>query len=244
MPNYKLTIQYDGTNYSGWQTQAKGNTIQQTLTEAIKIIIGEDVNLIGSGRTDAGVHALGQAANFKTEKEIDPYKFIYSLNSVLPKDISVLDIKKANENFHARYDARSRKYLYLFIRYKSPFYEHYSYRYYNKLDCNYLNNLSKNLIGEKDFTSFARKSDEPEDKSCIVYNAQWKETKGFVLFFIEANRFLHGMVRTITGTLLNAQKNNYEGKYIEEIFSSKNRESAGEAVPAKGLFLYKVRYEM
>jgi tRNA pseudouridine38-40 synthase len=242
MPNYKLLLQYDGTNYSGWQAQAKGKTIQQTISGAIKTICGEEVNLIGSGRTDAGVHALAQMANFKTDAKIDINKFTYSLNSVLPKDISIFDLEKVPDNFHARFDAKSRQYLYLFIRYKSPFYEPYSYRYYNRLDCNYLNKLSKYFIGERDFTSFARKSTEPEDKTCIVYNAQWKETKGFVLFFIEANRFLHGMVRTIAGTLLNAQKNNYDEKYIEEIFFSKDREAAGEVVPAKGLFLYKVKY--
>lgn len=242
MPNYKLTIQYDGTNYSGWQAQVNGDTVQQTIKNAIKTIIGEEVNLIGSGRTDAGVHALGQAANFITEKEIDSYKFIYSLNSVLPKDISILDVKNVNDNFQARFDAKSRKYLYLFIRYKSPFYEPYAYRYYYKMDCDYLNELSKIFIQERDFTSFARKSDEPEDKRCTVYDAHWKETQGFVLFFIEANRFLHGMVRTIVGTLLGAQKNNYDKKYIEEIFSSNDRVAAGEAVPAKGLFLYKVKY--
>lgn len=240
--NYKLTIQYDGTKYSGWQIQAGSKTIQQTITESIGIVTGQQVNLIGSGRTDSGVHALGQAANFRIEEKLDLYKFKYSLNSILPKDISVIDTMEVPENFHARYDAKRRKYFYLFIKYKSPFYELYSYRYFYNLDCNFLNSLSKSFLGEKDFTSFSRKATEMEEKDCIVYDAAWKETKGFVLFFIEANRFLHGMVRTIIGTLLFAQKNNYDEKYIGEIFSAENREAASEAVPARGLFLYKVKY--
>lgn len=242
MNNYKLIIQYDGTNYAGWQIQAENKSVQQTITNAIKTVTGEDVDLIGSGRTDAGVHALGQVANFKAESDLDVSKFKYSLNSVFPKDISIVEFEKVSEDFHARYSAISRKYLYLFIKYKSPFYERFAYRYFYNLNCSYLNDLSKSLVGKKDFTSFAKKSSEIVDKNCTVYEAHWSERKGFVLFFVEANRFLHGMVRTIVGTLLNAQKNNYDGKYIEKVLSTKNREIAAESVPAKGLFLYKVKY--
>ena len=240
--NYKLTIQYDGTNYSGWQIQSGSKSVQQTITDSLETITGNKINLIGSGRTDTGVHALGQAANFRIEEKLDLYKFKYSLNSILPKDISVIDSVEVPENFHARYDAKRRKYFYLFIKYKSPFYELYSYKYFYNMDCNTLNRLSKSFLGEKDFTSFSRKASETDEKDCIIYNAEWKDTKGFTFFFIEASRFLHGMVRTIIGTLLSAQKNNYDEKYIEEIFSAKNREAAGEAVPARGLFLYKVKY--
>jgi len=240
--NYKLTIQYDGTNYSGWQIQEGCDTIQKRITESVKIISGRQVNLIGSGRTDSGVHALGQVANFRIEQDIDLIKFNYSLNSILPRDISITGIESASENFNARFDAVKRKYLYLFIKYKSPFYEPFAYRYFYKLDILYLNKLSRVLIGKKDFTSFARKATETDEKECIVYEASWKETGGFIIFFITANRFLHGMARTIIGTLLNAQKNNYDEKYLEEIFMAKDREAAGEAVPARGLFLYKVQY--
>lgn len=242
MPNIKLIIQYNGTAYSGWQIQAGCKTVQQTLTESIETITGNKINLIGSGRTDAGVHALGQAANFKINEVPDLHKFRYSLNSILPGDISVINAVEVPEKFNARFDAKTRKYLYLFIKYKSPFYQHFAYRYFYQLNCSYLNNLSKSFIGEKDFTSFARKASMPEEKICTVYNASWKETKGFIIFIIEANRFLHGMVRTIIGTLVKAQKSNYDKKYIEDIFDIKNREAAGEAVPGRGLFLYKVKY--
>jgi len=242
MNNYKLIIQYDGTNYAGWQIQENSITIQEKITDAIKLILREKVNLIGSGRTDSGVHALGQAANFRSKQEIDIYKFKYSLNSVLPKDISILSMEKEDENFHARFDALKRSYIYLIINYKSPFYAAYSYFYHDKINCTYLNNISKVLIGEHDFTSFCVKDSEHKNKTCLVNHIYWKETKGLILFYIEANRFLHGMVRTIAGTLLNGQKNKYGDKYLIEVLKAKERQAAGEALPAKGLLLYKVIY--
>ena len=235
-------MQYDGTNYRGWQIQQNAPTIQQIITDKIEIISKAKVNLIGSGRTDSGVHALGQVANFKTENEIDTYKFKHSLNSVLPKDISILEMGQIDEVFNARFDARRRCYIYLFSNFKSPFFQKYSYYYHETLDCKLLNKLCLSLLGKKDFTSFARKNTETENKVCNVYEARWKETKGFIIFFIEADRFLHGMVRTIIGTLIKALKENQNEKFIEDIFSTKDREFAGEAVPANGLFLYKVKY--
>ncbi len=143
MNNYKMILQYDGTGYSGWQIQENAKTIQQEIINAIKIILKEEVNLIGSGRTDAGVHALGQVANFRTEKEIDLYKFQFSLNSLLPQDISVLSIEKVRESFHSRFDAKKRTYIYLISQFKSPFYKNYSFFYPQKIDLEIINNLSK-----------------------------------------------------------------------------------------------------
>lgn len=242
MNNYKLIIQYDGTNYAGWQYQDNSTTVQQKIVEAVKVLLGEHVNLIGSGRTDAGVHALGQTANFKTEKEIDLFKFKYSLNSILPRDISVIELQKVAVDFHARFSAKKRIYIYLISKIKSPFFDRYSYFYFGDLNCKNLNQLSKHFLGEHDFTSFCKRNTETENKICKVYHAHWKETKGLIIFLIEADRFLHGMVRTIVGTIINAAKNNYDEDYIKRIFQAKDRESAAESVPAKGLFLYKVKY--
>jgi tRNA pseudouridine38-40 synthase len=147
-----------------------------------------------------------------------------------------------DEVFNARFDARRRCYIYLFSNFKSPFFQKYSYYYHETLDCKLLNKLCLSLLGKKDFTSFARKNTETENKVCNVYEARWKETKGLIIFFIEADRFLHGMVRTIIGTLIKSLKENQNEKFIEDIFSAKDREFAGEAVPANGLFLYKVKY--
>ncbi|MCU7491180.1 MAG: tRNA pseudouridine(38-40) synthase TruA [Bacteroidota bacterium] len=242
MQNYKLNIQYDGTRYAGWQVQENAVTVQQKVTEALETLTKEKINLIGSGRTDTGVHALGQAANFRTEKELNIYKFRHSLNAILPTDIAVSEMSFAGETFHARFDAKKRSYLYFITKDKSPFYEKYSYLYRGRLEVEKLNRLSKLFMGEHDFTSFSRKKSEVSHKRCIIYDAHWKETNGFVIFYIEANRFLHGMVRTITGTLLHAVRNDLKEAYIQDILQKRERESAGEAAPSKGLFLYKVKY--
>ena len=242
MNNYKLIIQYDGTNYAGWQIQKNAPTVQQKITDAVEIILKEKINLIGSGRTDAGVHALGQTANFRTENDISLRKFNHSLNAILPADISIIKMEKAAPEFHSRFDAKKRSYIYLFSKFKSPFYSRYSYFLYNKIDCEEMNKLSKSFLGEKDFTSFAKKSTEPENKTCNIYEINWKETSGLVIFKIEADRFLHGMVRTIIGTLLKAAKENLGTDFLKDVFNLRDRESAGEAVPAKGLFLFKVKY--
>ena len=240
MNNYKLIIQYDGTNYAGWQIQKNSKTIQQKVSDSIELLLNEKINLIGSGRTDTGVHALGQTANFRTENEIDLYKFKYSLNAILPFDISVIDIQKAKPNFHARFDAKKRSYIYLFTKYKSPFFQKYSCFYHSKINCIQLNELSKKFCGKKDFTSFSRKNSETENKICNIYEIHWKETQGLIIFKIEADRFLHGMVRTIIGTLLRAVDK--DENYIDNIIQQKNRQKAGEAVPPNGLFLFKVKY--
>ena len=241
MNNYKLSIQYDGTNYAGWQIQENARTVQETISDAIKVITAKKVNLIGSGRTDSGVHALGQIANFRNEKEIDINQFRHSLNSILPVDISVINIQKVDDSFHARFDAKERIYMYLISKEKSPFYYKYSLLKKN-LNIVLMNELSTIFLGKKDFTSFCRKNSEVKDKTCKVNFIKWRETKNFYLFFISADRFLHGMVRTIIGTLFKTFDLGENKKYIEYIFNEKSREAAGEAVAAKGLFLYKVKY--
>ena len=242
MKNYKLIIQYDGTNYSGWQIQKNSQSIQQTITDAIEVLLKEKINLIGSGRTDAGVHAFGQSANFRTETEINIYRFKHSLNSILPSDIVISEMNEVEFDFHARFDAKKRTYLYLMTPARSPFYKNYSYFYPRKIDLEKLNSLSNLFLGEKDFTSFSRKNSEIENKNCNVYKLFWRKKGEIILFSIQASRYLHGMVRTIVGTLLNAQDQNDPESFIQEIFNSNNREEAFEAVPAKGLFLYKVEY--
>lgn len=244
MPNYKIFIQYDGTEYSGWQSQPNGNTIQDKITKAISQIIQKDENLIASGRTDAGVHAFGQIANFRTEKILNENKIMHSLNSLLPLDISISNLIKVDDKFHSRFDAKSRKYIYLISKQKSAFYSKYSYQYpfVHNLNFNKLQNISKSLIGEHDFTSFCKTKTDTENKICNISSIQWKNTKGFLVFMIEANRFLHGMVRTIVGTILNANQKQMNSDYLLDVLNTKNRETAGESVPAKGLFLYKVKY--
>ncbi len=242
MNNYKLTIQYDGTNYNGWQVQENSASIQQKITESIEVILKKKVSLIGSGRTDTGVHAFGQVANFRTDNDVDIFKFMHSLNSILPSDISIVNLEAVPLEFHARFDAKKRTYLYFFSSQKSPFYNKYSYFYHGELNCELLNELSGNILGEKDFTSFARQNTGTKNKICNIYEARWKKWNNRIIFKIEADRFLHGMVRTIVGTLIKAAKTGGGSEYVKRVIESKDRRSAGEAVPAKGLFLYKVKY--
>lgn len=244
MNNYKLTIQYDGTNYSGWQIQDNAPTVQQRIKDAIELVLKEEINLIGSGRTDTGVHALGQVANFTSEENIDIYKFVYSINSLIPDDISITKMQQVNSEFHARFSAKKRSYLYLIAHKKTPFYKNYSLQYpeLNRERIAQLNSLSQILKGEHDFTSFSKKNTEIENKICMINNIHWKRVGDFSLVFIEANRFLHGMVKALVGTLLFAERNDFGEEYLRSILIKKDREAAGESVLSKGLFLYKVRY--
>jgi tRNA pseudouridine38-40 synthase len=241
MLNYKITIQYDGTRYAGWQIQENAPSIQEVISSSIKQILQEEINLVGAGRTDAGVHALGQVANFTLNKELDLYKFKYSLNSVLPVDISITDIESAEQNFHSRFSAKKRSYIYLISNQKSPFFDRYSYTLFSDIDQNTMNELSKVLIGAQDFTSFSKTNTEVQNKICEVYEARWRRQKNFFIFYIEANRFLYGMVRAIVGTLLKAYSSADGMNYLKNIFNRKDRSAAADSVPAKGLFLYKVK---
>jgi tRNA pseudouridine38-40 synthase len=244
MPNYKISIQYDGSDFFGWQSQPNGNTIQDELTKAIFQISSENVNLIGSGRTDSGVHALGQVANFTISNSIDGYKFKHSLNSILPPAISIKNIKQVNDDFHSRFDAKKRSYIYFIRSDKNPFFDKYSYHYPHtkSIDISNLKSLSQLLVGEHNFTSFCKTKTDTENKVCNINDLNWRITQDLLIMRVEADRFLHGMVRTIVGTLLFASLHNKSKDYLIEILEMTDREAAGESVPAKGLFLNKVKY--
>lgn len=244
MKNYKLKIEYNGTNYSGWQIQPNVPTVQAEITSALKQITGTEINLIGSGRTDSGVHALGQVANFQIEDELDIRKVKHSLNSLLSKAIAISEFEEVDAGFHSRFDAKLRSYLYLFTNNKSPFYNEYSYNYspiFN-IEIERLNEISKNLLGEHDFTSFSKKNTDTENMVCNISLATWRRVKGQINFRIDGNRFLHGMVRTIVGTVLEIAEKNKLNHEINKISAAKNRDAAGRSVPAKGLFLLDVKY--
>jgi tRNA pseudouridine38-40 synthase len=244
MNNYKLEIQYNGKNYAGWQIQDNAVTIQQTIMDKIETLIKKRVNLIGSGRTDAGVHALGQVANFRTEIDLDLEKFTYSLNSILPDDISVTRSEKVHESFHSRFDAKKRAYIYLFTHIKSPFYNDYAnyVKWLNIDDIRKLNEISKVLLGSHDFTSFAKKQAENDNRICRIFDINWRRSKNLSIFYIQADRFLHGMVRAIVGSLLHSVSNDLSSRYLIDVLKAGSREAAAMSAPACGLFLYKVRY--
>lgn len=242
MFNYKLTIQYDGTDYAGWQIQENALSVQKIIGNSIQQILQENISLIGAGRTDAGVHALGQVANFSVNQQLDLSKFKYSLNSVLPNDVSITNIETVDEGFHSRFSAKKRSYIYLISSQKSPFFERYSYTYYSELKPEKLNELSSTLIGTHDFSSFSKINPEVQNKICEVYEVKWRRQKNLLIFYIEADRFLYGMVRAIVGSLLKTYSSEKGISSLKNIFDQKDRSAAADAVPAKGLFLYKVKY--
>lgn len=243
MRNYRMTVQYDGSNYNGWQIQPELPTVQGEIEKALATLLRKETTLYGSGRTDTGVHALGQVANFRAEQALDIFRFQYALNSLLPADIAVKDMQQAPDDFHSRFSAKKRSYLYLVHPHKTPFYHRWSYHLHPAPDIGYLNRMSKLLIGNQDFTSFTKQADEADSTRCILTDAHWRTTGGLTLFYIEANRFLHGMVRAITGTLLALQKEPGGEDKLQAILAREDRTAGGTSVPAKGLFLYKVKYE-
>lgn len=240
--NYSVTIAYDGTNYSGWQIQQNADSVQQRIKDALQKILRHDVVLTGAGRTDTGVHALGQVANFKTDKTLDAFQFLYSLNSMLPFDIAVRGLKEVPPDFDARHSAVKRSYMYVISGMKDPFRYKYSYYLYNPPSAAELNKLSEVLIENNDFASLSKNAEKQQHTLCNIYRVQWRDYRDFLLFSITGNRFLHGMVRTVVGTLIKLAQEGGTQNDLQNILDKRDRTAAGEAVPAKGLFLRKVYY--
>lgn len=245
--NYKLVIAYDGTHYSGWQVQPNGISIQQKLQEAISTFLRHDVTVVGSGRTDAGAHALGQVAHFKSHLLIDSPRFLHSINGILPIDIRIKSIEKVPLNFHARYDATGKIYHY-FLHLdpiQNPFIRLYSLHVYEKIDLDLLKEGAQHFIGTHDFTAFANESHSgvaAYDPVRQLKRLDIVPIEGGLRLEYEADGFLYKMVRNITGTLLEVAQRQRLPNSIPHIFASKDRRLAGKAVPSHALFLVKVIY--
>jgi tRNA pseudouridine38-40 synthase len=242
--NIKLTIEYDGTNYIGWQKQENGNSIQQEIERAINLITGEEVNLIGSGRTDSGVHAKGQVANFITKAKIPANKFKFAINSKLPDDIVIIDSEKVDESFHSRYDAIGKKYKYLIYDspIRSPLYRNFVYHLPYPLDYKEMEKAIKFFIGTHDFRSFMASSSSVKTTIRTINDAFLFKENDLIVFSIEGNGFLYNMVRIIVGTLVDIGRGKINSSSIPNIISSKNRKAAGHTAPPQGLYLEKVYY--
>jgi tRNA pseudouridine38-40 synthase len=245
MRTIKLMIEYDGTNYLGWQVQAKGLTIQGMIEEKLKHLTGGSVHLIGSGRTDAGAHAFGQVAHFKTRSEMDLRSIQRALNSLLPPDIAIKGIEETGEDFHARKQARSKVYEYRILNgaIRSAFLRGYAWHIPQKLDWEEVKRATQKLIGEHDFSSFRSTGTPTKTAIREVFRAEWKRgSDGLMQFEIEATGFLKQMVRAIVGTLVEVGKGKMGAGEFERILESKNRKEAGPTAPAHGLFLKEVKY--
>ncbi|RLB05929.1 MAG: tRNA pseudouridine(38-40) synthase TruA [Deltaproteobacteria bacterium] len=245
MRNVKLTIEYDGTAYHGWQIQPGLRTIQGVMKEKIAQITQEEVNLIGAGRTDAGVHALGQVANFRTSSKINPFSLQRGLNSLLPPDIVIRDVQEAEEGFHARFSARSKVYEYHILNqpYPSAIWRNFAWFVPFELDLSSMRRCAEILIGTHDFSSFRAAGDESRHSIREVLRLEI-ERRGdsLIVVAIEANAFLREMVRSIVGTLVDVGRGKTSPTEFEEIFRARDRRLAGMTAPAHGLFLKEVKY--
>lgn len=245
--NYKLKLAYEGTNYSGWQIQNNALTIQECVHKAIQTILRHPVNVIASGRTDTGVHAIGQVAHFKTDHDIDLYRFLGSVNGLLPRDIRVMNIEHTPLDFHAQISAVSKTYHYhLYLDpVQSPFRRLFSLHVRERLDLQLLKESAKLFEGTHDFTSFANEAHAGSASINPVRTIQRldlvQEEAGVRLEF-QADGFLYKMVRNIVGTLLEVSSGKRPLSDIPKILAACDRRLAGQAAPPHGLFLIYVEY--
>ena len=245
MRTIKLLIEYDGTNYLGWQVQPKGATLQGVLEEKLSFLTNEKIDLLGSGRTDAGVHALGQVAHFKTKSQLDVQTIQRALNSLLPSDIVIQKVEEVDEGFHARKQSKSKTYEYRILNrnIRSAFHRGYAWHIPQTLDITEMKKATRSLMGEHDFSSFQSVGSPKRTAVRIVTRAEWEwSPDGFLRFEIEANGFLRQMVRAIVGTLVEVGKRKITSEQFQEILDSRDRKKAGPTAPAHGLFLREVKY--
>ena len=251
MRNIKLTIEYDGTNYSGWQSQNNSVAIQDEIQKAIKKLTGEDCLLIGSGRTDAGVHALGQVANFKTSSKIPADKFSYALNSFLPEDIVIKKSEEVSLDFHAQYSAKGKKYMYLIYNSTRPsaLLRDRAYFVPQKLDVDAMKKAAECFIGTHDFSAFRATGGSAKTSVRTINNVsldvcynQLDACHNLIKFEIAGNGFLYNMVRIIAGTLVEIGIGKLPWDSVPGIIESRERKRAGRTVPPHGLYLVEVRY--
>jgi len=244
MKNIKLTIAYDGTNYCGWQRQINGRTVQGEIEKALKKIMKKEITIHGSGRTDAGVHGLGQVASFKEDFSIPVDKIPKVINRVLPEDIVITSAVEMDFDFHARYHAKGKKYTYKIYndKIRNPLYKNYSYFYERDVDIQRLIEASKYFIGEHDFKAFRTKGSSTTSTIREIYSIDIHKEDKMIIIEYSGNGFLYNMVRIITGTLLDVNIGKIDMNKLPEIIESGIRRRAGHKAPAQGLYLDEVYY--
>ena len=245
MKNYKIIIQYDGTRYKGWQVQRSTDmTIQGKIQDVLSAMTGQNIEVIGSGRTDAGVHALGQVANFHIPEGYSTEYILDYLNQYLPMDIAVIDIEEVDERFHARYHAVEKTYMYRIHRSAIPnvFERKYMYTYTEELDIDAMRKAGKLMLGTHDFMAFCGNKKMKKYTVRTVKSILIEEKDNEILISYTGDGFLQQMIRIMTGTLIEVGNGSKKPKDITEIIESKMRKNAGFTVPAEGLCLKKVVY--
>ena len=246
MRNIKLVLEYDGTNYNGWQIQPNLPTVQAALENALTKLTKTPIQIIGAGRTDSGVHAEGQVANFHTTSEMPSTAFQKGINATTPKDIVVCSVTEVSPEFHARFSATSRRYRYTILNreYPSALSRQTSYFFPAEIDVAQANDLCQILVGKHDFSSFQKMGSDRINPVCEIYEVHWSKKKPYIYFEIEAGSFLRGMVRAITGTVLKCMKYQDADTQLHRILAAKDRATAGMSAPAHGLSLICVKYSI
>jgi tRNA pseudouridine38-40 synthase len=242
---YFIELQYDGSSFAGWQIQPNARTVQAEIENALSTILRETTAVTGCGRTDTGVHARFFVAHFdslKSMQKTDLEKLTFKLNRFLPISIHIFKIYPVKPDAHARFDAISRTYKYYLTTSKNPFLEKYAWYYFCDFDFKLMNNTAKILYEYQDFTSFSKLHTQTKTNNCKITFAEWTYENGTWVFTITADRFLRNMVRAIVGTLINVGRGHISTDEFRKIIELKERQKAGQSVPAHGLFLEKVEY--
>ena len=244
MRNIKVTIEYDGTNYHGWQIQPNAITIQAAIQDALAKITKTQTQIIGAGRTDTGVHAAGQVANFHTHSQMPPTAFQKALNATLPRDIVITDVEEVSPDFHARFSAVSRTYRYTILNrsYPSARLRNDTYFFPESIDVQGADIACRLLIGKRDFSSFQRSGSERINPICEIYQCRCWQEENLVYFEVEADAFLRGMVRAIVGTILKLHDKEDGVNRLRGVLDARDRSAAGTSVPPHGLLLLSVKY--
>ena len=251
MMRYFITLSYDGSAYHGWQIQPNGTSVQETLQQALSTLLRTSIEVVGAGRTDAGVHATMMVAHFDfpaSEDEIcavplDCAQLTYKLNKILPPDIAVQQVRPVADDMHARFSATLRTYHYFVHLRKNPFRQRYSWQLYGDIDFQRMNEAASTLLEYRDFTSFSKVNTDTKTNECIITEAHWDELEpGVWRFTISANRFLRNMVRAIVGTLIEVGRGKLSIEDFRQVIEQKDRCSAGESVPGNALFLVDIKY--
>ena len=241
--NFKLNISYDGTEFSGWQIQPKVRTIQKELQDSIQSIFNDkSIILYGSGRTDAGVHANGQVANFAIDTKMSTLQIKNAINSNISKDIYINQCTIVKENFNARFSALERKYIYQICLKYNPINRKYFWYINYEIDKNRLDKCAEIILGEHDFSFFCKKASKKENNICIIKKSKWIFEEDFIYYEIVANRFLHHMVRMLIGTMIEVSKNSISIDMFKKMINCKEINSRVITCPAHGLYLTKINY--
>ena len=241
---YFIHLAYNGTPYHGWQIQPNATSVQETLNKAFSVLLQSEINLMGAGRTDTGVHAKEMYAHFDFEASIDIPNLVHKLNSFLPKDIVIYNIIPVHDDAHTRFDATKRTYEYHIHQFKNPFIDELSWYFHQPLDIDLMNEAAKLLFNYIDFECFSKVNTDVNTFDCTIFEAYWKRAENDQLVFtISANRFLRNMVRSIVGTLINIGLRKITIEDFAQIIKSKSRDKAGFSVPAHGLYLTQITYD-